>query len=517
MCPFDAISFSFIKKLFKKLSEHREKIPIDHPDNSITDEKIANVSRSKITDLWTSPFWSKIPDKPFSTLGSEFKVTNGRLEIASFSRSKITDFFSSPFWDNIPDKPSQYPPEPHTHTRSEITDFWNSPFWENIPDKPVEKLGSEFSVVNNELRIASITRNKISDLWASPFWNNIPDKPFEGLGTEFTVDTNKNLIINQIDFSKITNRKISLIDVDSDFVPNVDNAFSIGKPTAKWKEIHIGSEIYLRGLRVMVIKVISQGYPGPIRSDVGIWVNGVRITRGGRSYTVMVIDRATHNIETVKTYDVYGGIANADAMADFLNSLDQSKIVVIQTFDEPRNNRFGTNNKLLNAMLRCGASREIFGSPNFPFRGAYILVGIPGQKEGNGFEFLSPIGDSADAWVEASFLVVDGHILGGGSTGKNQATIIGGGATNGDLTSLKINGIELLDSNRNVKNVDTITVETVNATDIHATNVYASSLVRVGDLEFRNGWRIVEDPKYGLVLVSPFGKKYKFKLEEVGE
>ena len=44
-------------------------------------------------------------------------------KIANLSRSKITDFFASPFWDNIPDKPSEFPPEAHTHTKSDITDF----------------------------------------------------------------------------------------------------------------------------------------------------------------------------------------------------------------------------------------------------------------------------------------------------------------------------------------------------------------------------------------------------------
>jgi len=43
--------------------------------------------------------------------------------IPSLTRSKISDFFSSPFWGNIPDKPSTFPPSAHTHVKSEITDF----------------------------------------------------------------------------------------------------------------------------------------------------------------------------------------------------------------------------------------------------------------------------------------------------------------------------------------------------------------------------------------------------------
>jgi len=42
--------------------------------------------------------------------------------IPSLTRSKISDFFSSPFWGNIPDKPSTFPPSAHTHPVADLTD-----------------------------------------------------------------------------------------------------------------------------------------------------------------------------------------------------------------------------------------------------------------------------------------------------------------------------------------------------------------------------------------------------------
>ena len=39
--------------------------------------------------------------------------------------------------------------------------------------------------------------------------------------------------------------------------------------------------------------------------------------------------------------------------------------------------------------------------------------------------------------------------------------------------------------------------------------------VSVGDLCFRNGWRITEDERYGLVLISPSGRKFKLMLEVI--
>jgi len=45
--------------------------------------------------------------------------------------------------------------------------------------------------------------------------------------------------------------------------------------------------------------------------------------------------------------------------------------------------------------------------------------------------------------------------------------------------------------------------------------VNASTAVNVGDLIFKNGWKITEHPKYGLVLVSPNGRRYALQLREI--
>jgi hypothetical protein len=48
-------------------------------------------------------------------------------------------------------------------------------------------------------------------------------------------------------------------------------------------------------------------------------------------------------------------------------------------------------------------------------------------------------------------------------------------------------------------------------------NAVVKGTLSVGDIEFKNGWRIVEDEKHGLLLVSPTGKRYRFVLQEVVE
>ena len=48
-------------------------------------------------------------------------------------------------------------------------------------------------------------------------------------------------------------------------------------------------------------------------------------------------------------------------------------------------------------------------------------------------------------------------------------------------------------------------------------NATVKGTLSVGDIEFKNGWRIVEDERHGLLLISPSGRKYRFTLQEVVE
>lgn len=132
---------------------------------------------------------------------------------------------------------------------------------------------------------------------------------------------------------------------------------------------------------------------------------------GGRSYNVVVLSRYTAEIVSYTTYDVFdtvNGVANATAMANALNELDSSVMTVIFSFDEPKTNSSG----LQTAMQRCGASS------NFPamlnYRGAYILLGVPGIGTNGGLEFYigadtSP-GNAGDpnAWIDLRFSTKDG-------------------------------------------------------------------------------------------------------------
>lgn len=158
----------------------------------------------------------------------------------------------------------------------------------------------------------------------------------------------------------------------------------------------------------------------------GLFVNGASSSANspGRSYNVWTINRSDGSISSFHNYDVFAG-SDAASMASFLNGLSDSVIVVVATYDEPQTHRLDSG--LAAAMYRCGASRAVFGNTSaFKFRSAYILVGIPGEGEGNGIEkYSGSIDSDTHAIVSYAFALRNGYAIG-----------IGGGVSNAALNTL---------------------------------------------------------------------------------
>ena len=111
----------------------------------------------------------------------------------------------------------------------------------------------------------------------------------------------------------------------------------------------------------------------------------------GRSYNLLTISRTTGAIITYPPYDVFdtsNNDYNANLFANQLNALSDNVIVVVFTFDEPQTN----SNILQTALQRCGASSSFNSMINY--RGAYVLVGIPGIGVNNGLERY--VGDNTE-------------------------------------------------------------------------------------------------------------------------
>jgi hypothetical protein len=127
----------------------------------------------------------------------------------------------------------------------------------------------------------------------------------------------------------------------------------------------------------------------------------------GRSWNLLVLNRSDGAVASHATYDVYGGSAQATALANALNALNDTKAVVVYTYDEPQNNAYN-NTALKSALKRCGATEATLSG--IKYRSAYILAGIPGVGEGGGVEkYAGAVDSDANAWVYYTLQVLGGE------------------------------------------------------------------------------------------------------------
>lgn len=166
------------------------------------------------------------------------------------------------------------------------------------------------------------------------------------------------------------------------------------------------------------VKIHSGGWGTGVAGKVT--VDGVVALTVGRSYGLVIVDRATGSVDFAQSYDVFGDPAQATALATKLAAVDTTKIVIVATSDEPQTNR--TANGLLAQMYRCGASRNFNDgffladgvTRAFQYRSAYAMVGICGAGPNAGYEWYSgEVASDPNAALDAAVLLMDGDVIGG--------------------------------------------------------------------------------------------------------
>lgn len=157
--------------------------------------------------------------------------------------------------------------------------------------------------------------------------------------------------------------------------------------------------------------VVSRGSSANDSRGAGLYdAAGNQLANTPRGYVVCVFD-ANNTMIAANKYDTLaadGGfsLGGAGPMASFLNGIATGQTVVIFTNDEPASNRLGSG--LVEAMERVGAG-PLWKSPNFIYRGAYILVGQAGIGANNGREAYMGTGTGLDAWIDMRFDLLKGR------------------------------------------------------------------------------------------------------------
>lgn len=162
-------------------------------------------------------------------------------------------------------------------------------------------------------------------------------------------------------------------------------------------------EIYHRDYPIY--QAVSKGnvdQSGSLPAGFYNYSTGTLIASAGRSYNLIKIRREDGRVTARQTYDIAGNPALAKKLATELNRTNHDYIVIVYTYQDPKTNRLDP--LLIEALYRCGASREVFSSTMFRKSSAYTLVGIPGVGQGGGFEAYSgETDDDSAAYSEIVF------------------------------------------------------------------------------------------------------------------
>ena len=148
-----------------------------------------------------------------------------------------------------------------------------------------------------------------------------------------------------------------------------------------------------------------------------IRLNGNDIYKGkNRGLTLVTLKRSDLTVVDNISYDVFGSGDARNALANKLNGLDDSVIVILASYDA-----IETNQALQDAIARCGGTGTFFGGSFH--RVPYALVGIPNIGKGAGIEVFTST-DANAPYAEINTKIINGVPQGINTTARELMTRI---------------------------------------------------------------------------------------------
>lgn len=274
-----------------------------------------------------------------------------------------------------------------------------------------------FGVYNSGARVDA--GFDVDMFWVGRTTNKI--KPFIITGEEVFINR---AVVGMLDVNNINARGLSIYNTAGDLVLDAGAT--------------LNSQVSPAGIGLRTFRVVSMGYESttqPVYAGLYNAETQALLSSPGVMYNVVRISRSTGVATVVGAYNTLGNPAAGTAMANALAALGSDQIVVVYSFDEPQSAGVRLQTDLATQMYRCGASRAVYGSPDFAARSAYVLIGIPGCGEGNGAEGYQS--GTVNAWVDMAFTIMNGNIVGvsNGYTPKSLSDYGYTGSLNANYTT----------------------------------------------------------------------------------
>lgn len=261
------------------------------------------------------------------------------------------------------------------------------------------------------IEVASEYNDIVADTRKIRDWTNeLPDGEFpRQMGYARLVDLVlaekiNSAILKHFNFNR---HKFYRLDHQEKFILNDENqiTLSFNPRSASWIEIYHRKNTAYSAVSRGNVDIITN----PVDNTHGHLAGGLHSVDTGEQlvtvndgYTLIRIRREDGRVVFNRTYNLAADTRNAQLLAQALNETSSDYIVVVTTYNEPKENRLIP--ELSEAMFRCGASQEIFANSLFRKGSSYILIGIPGSGIGHGLEaYAGLVDDDPYAYCEIEF------------------------------------------------------------------------------------------------------------------
>ncbi len=354
----------------------------DHQSNSSTSLYQLSVNYSAASSEWGS----------YTTAFEELATyLNNNVTYTIGSRPSIPS--PAPLWISDAQLSNNHSIDPVEFRNKWMNMYLQRSFFENRAAFEAGKFADWSNVSGANKPANNATRNVVT------YSSTAPSTPVDG---DLWVDTSATPYLAKV-------RVSGAWQVSANYTTNTNqltDGANLGG-TATWTGVSSRPVLY----RVTARGTSATGYP--LESGVYNGETNANLRTRGNTYNVVSINRTTGVLSSLVTYDV--SASGASAMASALNALTNSTVVIVYSYGNPAANRL--NSGLDSAMYRCGASRAVFGSSEFKTGSAFILIGIPGCGEGQGYEsYQGSTNNDTNAWVDVSFYILNGNFVVSGSS-----------------------------------------------------------------------------------------------------
>jgi len=130
------------------------------------------------------------------------------------------------------------------------------------------------------------------------------------------------------------------------------------------------------------VDIIIRSAPGSVGNYAQILINGKDVSQNKRGYNIVILNFNTGVVEESKSFDTHGSKDDVKKMMEFINRIENGKIICVAVSDEASNQLSNEEGKVFE---KIGGKGNLAGK----FYWGHAIIGVKGSKYGEAIEGMS--------------------------------------------------------------------------------------------------------------------------------